>query len=271
MRPCVILMLAAGLSMAGMALADGAPAGSGQPNAPLADAGAQAALRLDIDKSKVDVKGHRLEATATRELSKLTIKVLGESGAVLAQDELSFAGRAAGTVLVVTWTPSSNETVARIELVAHDTAGNWVGVAVIPWSVSIPHEEVRFRTGSADIDDSEKNKLEASYAKVTEVVSKHQDLGRITLFIAGHTDTVGRTDDNLRLSRRRAQAISGWFRRRGLTLPIAHEGFGEHSLLVDTPDNVDEPRNRRVDYILSLDLPVYKTTGGFRPAWKQLN
>jgi hypothetical protein len=37
---------------------------------------------------------------------------------------------------------------------------------------------------------------------------------------------------------------------------------------VKTPDNVDEPRNRRVDYILSDDPPAYG--GGLRPAWKRI-
>jgi hypothetical protein len=39
---------------------------------------------------------------------------------------------------------------------------------------------------------------------------------------------------------------------------------------VKTADEVDEPRNRRVDYILSIDEPVMKTTG-FRPAWRRVN
>jgi outer membrane protein OmpA-like peptidoglycan-associated protein len=264
---CVVLLAA--LILPGAAASDPSPPRTRADDAGAADAGAQAALALEIDKSKVDLKGHKLEAKSNRELSKIDIKVLGETGAVLAQQEHSFAGRAAGTVLEVTWSPSSEETVARIELVAHDTQGYWVGVALIPWSVSIPHQDVTFKTASAEIADSEKNKLEASYTKVTEILSTHQDLGAITLFIAGHTDTVGRSEDNLRLSVRRAEAISKWFRKRGLSLSIVYEGFGESSLLVPTRDNVDEPRNRRVDYILALDVPVFKTTG-FKPVWKKL-
>jgi hypothetical protein len=37
---------------------------------------------------------------------------------------------------------------------------------------------------------------------------------------------------------------------------IAFEGLGERSLLVKTADEVDEPRNRRVDYILALEPPA---------------
>ena len=37
--------------------------------------------------------------------------------------------------------------------------------------------------------------------------------------------------------------------------PIAYEGMGESSPIVKTGDEVDEPRNRRVDYILALEPP----------------
>jgi outer membrane protein OmpA-like peptidoglycan-associated protein len=132
----------------------------------------------------------------------------------------------------------------------------------------IPHEEVNFRFDSAQIDDPEKPKLEASFGRITEALAKHAEI-HVTLFIAGHTDTVGDAGYNLRLSRLRAQSISKWFRQRGLRIPIAFEGFGEYALLVKTADEVDEPRNRRVDYILSVDEPAFKTTG-VRPAWHRV-
>jgi len=245
-----------------------------EPDTPATSAAAPAPTRsgLDIliDKSKVDLKEHRLEVKMNRVAAKVTIKVYDESGVVLADQEQEFPGARPGSPLVVTWSPSSDATVARIEVFAYDEDGAYKGIAIIPWSVSIPHEEVNFRHDSADIDDPEKPKLEASFVKVTEAVASHRELGKIALFIAGHTDTVGASAYNLQLSRARAQAIASWFRRRGLKIPIAFEGFGESALLVKTADEVDEPRNRRVDYILSVDEPVMKTTG-FRPGWRRVN
>ncbi|HEX7596686.1 MAG TPA: OmpA family protein, partial [Polyangia bacterium] len=69
--------------------------------------------------------------------------------------------------------------------------------------------------------------------------------------------------------RKRAAAIATWFRKNGLRIPIAYEGFGEFALLVATPDNTAEPRNRRVDYILSIEDPVLKATD-FQAVWKLL-
>jgi outer membrane protein OmpA-like peptidoglycan-associated protein len=253
-------IVAIALCLVHVALADEP---SPRPEAPVA--GIKPALQVLIDKSKVDLNEHHLELKASRDLAKVTLRVTGDSGAVLADVEREFSSYPAGKPLVVQWTPSSDEPVVRIEVFAYDMDGYYKGIVVTPWAVSIPHEEVNFRTDSAQIDDSERSKLEASYAKVTEALTKHTEL-RVTLFIAGHTDTVGDASYNLRLSRQRAQAIAKWFRQRGLKIPIGYEGFGEGGLLVKTADQVDEPRNRRADYILSVDEPVFASSGA-RPTW----
>jgi outer membrane protein OmpA-like peptidoglycan-associated protein len=225
-------------------------------------------LQMTIDKTKVDLVEHHLELKASRALARVTLKVTGDSGAVLAEVDRELALYPANKPLVLEWAPSSDETVERIEVFAYDGDGYYKGIAITPWSVFVPHEEVNFHTDSAQIDDPEKPKLEASYAKVTEALAKHADL-HVTLFIAGHTDTVGDASYNLGLSRRRAQAIATWFRQRGVKIAIAFEGFGEYALAVKTADEVDEPRNRRVDYILSVEEPAFKSSGN-RPAWRRI-
>jgi hypothetical protein len=40
-------------------------------------------------------------------------------------------------------------------------------------------------------------------------------------------------------------------------------------LKVKTADEVDEPRNRRVDYVLNIDAPRLKSTGA-PAAWKRI-
>jgi outer membrane protein OmpA-like peptidoglycan-associated protein len=229
---------------------------------------AKAPLRVDVDKSKVDLKEHHLELVASRPLAKVAIKVTGDSGTVLDAQSLDLGPHPAGSPLVVRWSPLNDEPILRIEVVATDTDGSWRAITITPWSIAIPHEEVNFRTDSYQIDDAQKPKLEASYAKITEALANHSDI-RVTLFLAGHTDTVGDASYNLRLSRQRAQSIAAWFRQRGLKIAIAYEGFGETALLVKTADEVDEPRNRRCDYILSVDEPVFKATGR-RAGWTRL-
>jgi outer membrane protein OmpA-like peptidoglycan-associated protein len=224
-------------------------------------------LVVSIDRAKVDLAGHKLEVKMNRPADKVRLKVLGASGAVLAELEQPFNGAAAGTPLVVSWTPKSDETVARIEVWGHDTKGFYAGIAIMPWSVQIPHEEVNFQTDSDVIRPSETPKLEASLKAIGEALAKHKDLGAITLFIVGHTDTVGSPEYNMALSRRRARSIAGWFKSHGIKIPIAFEGLGDAALLVKTADEVDEPRNRRVDYILALEQPKLPS-GKF--SWKGL-
>ncbi len=264
MRHVPALLLAASL------LAPTAARGDGPAPAPSPAQGAQArppALEVTIDRSKVDLKGRQIEVKLSRAAAKVRIKVVGQSGAVLAEEEKPFGGAAAGTPLTVTWTPSSDETVARIEVYGHDTQGYWAGVAIIPWNVSIPHEEVQFETNSDVLRAPEVPKLEASLQKISEIVAKTSELGKITLFIAGHTDTVGSVEHNLALSRRRARAIAAWFKGRGLKVPVAFEGLGESAPLVKTADQTDEPRNRRVDYILSIEPPRLPSS---EASWKAL-
>jgi hypothetical protein len=48
-----------------------------------------------------------------------------------------------------------------------------------------------------------------------------------------------------------------------------YAGFGEHSLLVKTEDEVDESKKRRVDYVLSIEPPRYETSNSI-PPWRKI-
>ena len=66
--------------------------------------------------------------------------------------------------------------------------------------------------------------------------------------ITGHTDTVGREGDNDMLSLKRARDIREALIAQGLSPTISRAvGRGERELLVQTPLNTAEPRNRRVE------------------------
>lgn len=227
-------------------------------------------LQVTVDKARVDLAARRMEVKLSRPAGKVTVKVFGATGAPAVEDDHDFSGKDPGDALVVTWPalPTGTE-VGRIDLRVADADGFYQGLSLYPWSVHIPHEEVTFATGSAAISPAESPKLEASLRTITGALAKHRNLGPIKLYIAGHTDSVGKPDYNVRLSQRRAQAIASWFRKRGLRLPIAFEGFGEHAPAVSTTDEQDEPRNRRVDYILAIEDPPLKATA-FRASWKRI-
>ena len=225
-------------------------------------------LALSIDRAKVNLDAHKLEVKLTRAACKVELKVVGESGKLLAEEAQAFNGAAPGTTLSVSWSPTGAEAVLRIEVWGHDTDGNFAGIAITPWSVALAHEEVNFENDSDVIRPSEAPKLEASLGEINKILLKLQDK-KPSFFIKGHTDTMGSPEHNLDLSRRRARSIATWMRGRGLRISIAYEGLGEHTPLVKTPDETAEPRNRRIDYFLSFDPPPLPSS----PAsfsWKSL-
>jgi outer membrane protein OmpA-like peptidoglycan-associated protein len=68
------------------------------------------------------------------------------------------------------------------------------------------------------------------------------------IVVTGHTDTIGDPSYNDKLSLERAKAVSKLFVARGFPAQsISVAGRGQRELLVQTPANKSEPRNRRVE------------------------
>lgn len=66
--------------------------------------------------------------------------------------------------------------------------------------------------------------------------------------VIGHTDTLGSVQYNNELSRRRAQAVRDLLVEHGVPAQnIRVTSHGKENPLIPTPDNVYEPRNRRVE------------------------
>lgn len=68
--------------------------------------------------------------------------------------------------------------------------------------------------------------------------------------LTGHADTTGSKTHNQRLSVRRAESAAAMLRSGGVAARLRIFGKGETDLLVPTADNVNEPRNRRVEIVL---------------------
>ena len=71
------------------------------------------------------------------------------------------------------------------------------------------------------------------------------------LVVIGHTDRVGSTYDNDKLSSKRAESIRQQLISRGIDAEsIQAAGRGEREPLVTTADQISEPRNRRVEILV---------------------
>ena len=87
-----------------------------------------------------------------------------------------------------------------------------------------------------------------SNALVPEILKAVKGLKVPEVVVVGHTDTLGDSKVNLALGLKRATTVSGILIKAGLaasTIEITSHGEGD--LLVKTPDNTPEPRNRRVE------------------------
>src|SRR5574343_205494 len=68
------------------------------------------------------------------------------------------------------------------------------------------------------------------------------------VMIIGHTDRVGSVEANDRLSKKRAESVRDLLIEAGVAPDkLEAAGQGERNPIVQTPDEVDEPRNRRVE------------------------
>ena len=132
----------------------------------------------------------------------------------------------------------------QIKELKEQTAGTGVdvtetdnGQAIL---VNLP-DGVTFATGSTAISPA----FRATLDQVAQSLRTYPDS---LVDVYGHTDTVGSTASNQRLSEERARAVANYLINHGVASSrIRWQGFGETQLKVATGDNVNEPANRRVE------------------------
>jgi outer membrane protein OmpA-like peptidoglycan-associated protein len=215
---------------------------------------------LDLPKRSVDV-------VMDRATSKVEITALGPKGVQVGYG-LAPVGAAANVPVNVEWKQDAGE-VIKLKIRGYDADGFWSELELVPWSYSIPHEDVVFATNSADFGASEEPKLATAMTDARGVLDKYGADVVIKLYVGGHTDTVGDAASNQKLSMARARAIAGWFKKAGFPGAIYYQGYGEGNLAIDTADEIDEARNRRASYTLAA-RPPEASGGGGDYGWQEL-
>jgi outer membrane protein OmpA-like peptidoglycan-associated protein len=210
---------------------------------------APAPIHVTYDSAHLDLDKHELQFKPSRAVTEATLVAIGEDGTELGKGSASYTD-ADKDWLAITWTQPPNTKLMMLKLRVAAADGVATNVELVPWSVSVEHEDVNFATDSSTIEPDEAKKLDASLAKIEDVVKHAEKFMKVRLYIAGHTDTVGPSAKNRKLSLSRAQAIAKYFRGKGLTVMIAVAGFGEDVLKVKTADSTDERANRRADYVI---------------------
>ncbi len=105
---------------------------------------------------------------------------------------------------------------------------------------------IAFKSGSAELTPHAMAQLDQLGKALTSA-----QLASYNFKIVGHTDTVGQADTNQSLSDQRAQAVKSYLQSK-FSVPdtrLQATGVGENSLLVQTPPQTPEWRNRQVQII----------------------
>ena len=223
-------------------------------------------IKVVLDRAKTDVEQRRLVLLLNHPADRAELVILGRGSKVLARQTAEFAAADAGSPLEISWSPLKAE-IVRMDLKVFDTDGFWVGTSISPWTVHIPHAEVVFATNKWEILASEAPKLDSALKLINKALRDHASKLRVKLYVAGFTDTVGGTSHNRTLSANRARAIARYFKKKGIKVAIYYRGYGEEALAKKTPDQTDEPKNRRALYVLSSHAPVlskYVKWGGWQ-------
>lgn len=87
-----------------------------------------------------------------------------------------------------------------------------------------------------------------SESLIPKIISEARTRPAVDISVIGHTDTVFTDPYNMQLALRRANKVSELLNEKGLKAnSLVIESHGKRNLLIHTPDNTWEPRNRRVE------------------------
>ena len=102
------------------------------------------------------------------------------------------------------------------------------------------YDNLTFKTGSATITQS-------SYKFLDDIAEYMKTNPAFSLSIVGHTDNVGETDYNQKLSEDRAEAVKSYLIKKGVgEISITAEGKGESEPIADNNTTEGREKNRRV-------------------------
>ena len=110
--------------------------------------------------------------------------------------------------------------------------------------------KLSFEPSSATISAEDGPQLDA----LAKAMAQCQDF---RMEVAGHTDSQGSEDGNLRLSQNRAEAVIEALRGRAvLTANLAAKGYGEARPIADNDSDDGREANRRIEFVLLDAAPV---------------
>lgn len=119
----------------------------------------------------------------------------------------------------------------------------------------IPNKEIvltnlYFGTGSSTIKNESYRELDNLFEQLKKIISPTD-----TIVISGHTDDVGKEEDNLKLSENRAKAVAEYLIKKGLQKEnIKFVGYGSSKPIADNETEQGREQNRRVELFIKKEI-----------------
>jgi len=101
---------------------------------------------------------------------------------------------------------------------------------------------IEFESGEAEL-------LTSSFPEIDRLVKLMEEQQSIKIILNGHTDNVGNEEDNLILSRRRAEAVQNYLINKNIdSSRIEIRAFGESRPILDNDSEENRAMNRRIEF-----------------------
>jgi len=92
--------------------------------------------------------------------------------------------------------------------------------------------------------------LESSYGELNGLAAYIKEHAQLKIELSGHTDNIGKEEDNLKLSGLRAKAVADYLIKQGIGKNrISYKGYGSTKSISDNTTEENRAKNRRVEVV----------------------
>jgi outer membrane protein OmpA-like peptidoglycan-associated protein len=118
-----------------------------------------------------------------------------------------------------------------------------------PFAVTIVYDPpVNFTLNNVEFDVNKATLRPASFKELDELADYLKWKDGETIEIAGHTDNVGKPEDNLKLSQQRAEAVKAYLIKKGIPVArVSAKGYGDTQPVADNGTTDGRQKNRRTE------------------------
>jgi len=135
---------------------------------------------------------------------------------------------------------------ARDELAKEIGGDSGIGVTSDNRGLVLTMGDVHFDFDSYDIKEESRSKLTGVADVIGKKYPDHE------LVVEGHTDNVGDTDYNMKLSIQRARSVARYMKKHMNHDKISFQGFGEKNPVAENGTSAGRQKNRRVEIIIKM-------------------